>query len=187
MQLLTDFELGIWNAWIFMIWLVISPFLSGFLIREREISNSLKASVPMKGEKTFNVISMLAVIFGFIFSIVIPLRLTSIWFFVGLIIFLFGFIINFSVLFALRKAIPGKPFTKGPYKYSRHPLYVALIMIIVGSSIMSISWILLVFLIIIIIHLILAIPAEEKYCLNKYGKEYLENMKRTPRWIGVPR
>ena len=187
MSLLPVFELGVWNAWIFMIWLIISPFLSHFLIKEKEISKSLQASAPMKYEKPFNIISMLAVIFSFIYSIFLPLKINTIWFFIGFFIFFFGLIIDLSVLYTLRKAKPNKPFTKGPYKYSRHPIYLALILIIIGVSIMSFSWILLLILIIITIHLLLVIPAEEKYCLKKYGKEYQDYLKRTPRWIGIPK
>jgi protein-S-isoprenylcysteine O-methyltransferase Ste14 len=29
------------------------------------------------------------------------------------------------------------------------------------------------------------IPAEEQYCLKRYGNDYKEYMKRTPRWLGL--
>ena len=31
MSLIPNFELGLWNAWIFMIWLVILPFLTNLI------------------------------------------------------------------------------------------------------------------------------------------------------------
>jgi protein-S-isoprenylcysteine O-methyltransferase Ste14 len=91
------------------------------------------------------------------------------------------------VLYTLRKAKFDKPFTSGPYKISRHPIYVALILIIISISIMSLSFVFLIIFIVVLIHLLLAVPAEEQYCLKKYGKDYQEYMARTSRWIGLPK
>jgi protein-S-isoprenylcysteine O-methyltransferase Ste14 len=130
---------------------------------------------------------MAAIIVGFIFSIFLPIRFDTILIYVGLIIFLFGFAIEILVLFTLRKISLDKPFTNGPYKDSRHPLYLSLLLIIVGVGIMTLSWIFLLIFIIMIIHLLLAVPAEEKYCIKKYGEEYKNYLKKTPRWIGLPK
>jgi protein-S-isoprenylcysteine O-methyltransferase Ste14 len=181
------FELGLWNAWIFMIWLVITPIISSFIIKEKKVTKILRTSVPMKYEKTLNIISTGAVIIGFLYSIFLPLKLNTIWFYIGLLIFIFGFIFDLSVLFTIRSSKPDKPFTNGPYKYSRHPIYLSLIVIIISISIMSLSWIFLLIAIICGIHLIIVTPVEEKYCLNKYGKIYQEYIERTPRWIGFPK
>ena len=185
MSLVPAFELGLWNAWIFMLWLIISPFLSSIIVKEKDISKKLRVSAPMKYEKILNVISMAAVFFAFIYSIFLPLKYNTLWFYIGLLIFFIGLIVDFSVLYTLRKAKLDKPFTNGPYKYSRHPIYIALILIIVGVTIMSYSWILLLILAIILIHLLLAVPAEEQYCLKKYGKLYKDYLEKTPRWIGI--
>jgi protein-S-isoprenylcysteine O-methyltransferase Ste14 len=52
---------------------------------------------------------------------------------------------------------------------------------------MSLSWIFLVITILHAIHLLIVEPAEERYCLKIYGKEYQDYMERTPRWIGIPK
>ena len=187
MSFIPAFELGLWNAWIFMIWTILIPILLGFLIKEKGVTKILRTSVPMKYEKPLNVISMGAVIFGFLYSIFLPLIINSIWFYIGLLIFLFGFIFNLSILITLRSANPDKPFTNGPYKYSRHPGYFSLFMIMISISIISVSWVFLLITIICGIHLIIVTPVEEKYCLEKYGKVYKEYIERTPRWIGLPK
>ena len=184
-SLIPALEIGIWNAWIFMIWPVVTPILSSFIIKEKGVSKILRTSVPMKYEKVLNVISMGAVIIGFLYSIFLPLKFNSIWFYIGLLIFLFGFIFNLSILITLRNAEPNKPFTNGPYKYSRHPGYFSLFMIMISISIMSLSWVFLLITIICGIHLIIVAPVEEKYCLEKYGNVYKNYIERTPRWIGL--
>jgi len=186
-SLIPAFEIGIWNAWIFMIWTIVTPILSSFIIKEKVVLKKLRTSVPMKYEKTLNVISMGVVIFGFLYSIFLPLKFNTIWFYIGSLIFLFGFIFDSSVLITLRGTKPDKPFTNGPYKYSRHPLYFALMVVIISISIMSLSWVFLIIAIICGIHLIIVAPVEEKYCLEKYGSVYKDYIERTPRWIGFPK
>ena len=128
-----------------------------------------------------------AVIFGLIYSIFLPLKFNTIWFYIGLLFFLFGFIFDMSVYITIRSAKIGKPFTNGPYNYSRHPIYIALFLIIISISIMSLSWVFLLIAIICGIHLFIVAPVEEKYCLKKYGEEYQDYIDRTPRWIGLPK
>jgi len=187
MSLIPSFEIGLWNAWIFMIWTIVTPILLSLIIKEKGVSKILRTSVPMKHEKTLNIISMGAVIIGFLYSIFLPIKINSIWFIIGLFIFLFGFIFNLSILIILRNAEPNKPFTNGPYKYSRHPGYFSLFMIMISISLMSLSWVFLLITIICGIHLIIVAPVEEKYCLEKYGNVYKDYIGRTPRWIGLPK
>ena len=130
---------------------------------------------------------MAAVIVGFIYSIFLPIKYNTIWFYVGLLVFLFGFFFDLSVLYSIKDAKLDKPFTNGPYRYSRHPIYFSSFLIMISISIISISWIFLLIAIIVLIHQLIAAPAEEQYCLKKYGKEYEDYIARTPRWIGLPK
>jgi protein-S-isoprenylcysteine O-methyltransferase Ste14 len=187
MSWIPPFEIGLYNAWIFTIWLVIFPIISVKIIKGEGVSERLRDSAPMKHEKILNITSMGAIIIGFIYSIFLPIDFNSIWFIVGLILFLIGVIFDLSVKYSLRNAKINKPFTNGPYRYSRHPSYIALFLIILSIAIMSLSWIFLIILIIATIHLILAVPAEEKFCIKKYGEDYKDYLKRTPRWIGIPK
>jgi protein-S-isoprenylcysteine O-methyltransferase Ste14 len=115
------------------------------------------------------------------------LKLGTIWFFIGLIIFLIALVISLSATHVSRNTSTDKPFTKGPYRYSRHPLYLAETLIFISITIASVSFVFLIFIIIIqSFHMIYA-PAEEQFCIKKYGKDYIEYMKRTPRWIGIPK
>jgi protein-S-isoprenylcysteine O-methyltransferase Ste14 len=130
---------------------------------------------------------MAAIVVGAIYSIFLPLHLNTIWFYVGLLIFLFGLILQLTVLYTLRKAKPDRPWTTGPYRYSRHPIYFGLFLMIIGISIMSLSWLFLLIVIILAIPLLIAVPTEEQYCLKTYEKEYQDYMEKTPRWIGLPK
>jgi protein-S-isoprenylcysteine O-methyltransferase Ste14 len=187
MSFIPTFEIGFWNAWIFMIWLILLPILSSLIFKEKGVSKSLRTSVPMKYEKILNMMSTAAVIVGFIYSFFLPLKFNTILFNFGLLVFLFGFILDLTVLYTIRNTKLDKPFTNGPYKYSRHPIYFASFLIIISISIMSFSWIFLLIAIIVAMHQLIVAPVEEKYCLKKYGKDYKEYMERTPKWIGFPK
>ena len=80
-----------------------------------------------------------------------------------------------------------KPATKGVYAVSRNPMYFSMFLIFVGISLACVSWF---FLLLTMIWMILAdigVVAEERLCLEMYGDSYREYMKRTPRWIGIPK
>ena len=187
MSLIPAFELGIENAWIFMIWPLLSPFVSRIIIKRDEISTKIRASVPMKHETLLNVLSMGAVILGFIYSLVLPLQFNTPWFYIGLLLFFSGLSIDVSVLYTIRKAKSDTPFVTGPYKYSRHPIYVALFLILTSIMFMSLSLIFLCIIGIVTIHMVLVAPVEEQYCMKQYGQIYQDYLKKTPRWIGIPK
>ena len=187
MSLIPEFEIGLWNAWIFMIGFLLPPIISILCSKTKASSKELMVSVPIKHEKLLNVISTGTMVAGFIYSIFLPLHLETVWLFMGLVIFLTALVISLSATFFVRATPPDKPFTKGPYRYSRHPFYVAETLVFISITIASVSWVFLLLTVIMqSFHMIYA-PAEEQYCLKRYRKDYLEYMKRTPRWIGIPK
>jgi protein-S-isoprenylcysteine O-methyltransferase Ste14 len=102
------------------------------------------------------------------------------------IYFFFGLIINLRVRYTWRNAKPDRPFSTGPYRYSRHLIYISFILIYIIIAIMNYIWIFLVIMILYILHLLPVVTTEERYCLKIYGKEYQDYMERTPRWIRFP-
>jgi protein-S-isoprenylcysteine O-methyltransferase Ste14 len=108
-------------------------------------------------------------------------------FYIGALIFSIGFIIDLSVLISVQTAHIDKPFTKGPYRYSMHPIYLSSFLILIGIAIICLSWVFLLLAAIVEIHQLISAPAEEKFCLEKYGDLYREYMEKTPRWIGFPK
>jgi protein-S-isoprenylcysteine O-methyltransferase Ste14 len=187
MNILPEFELGILNTFLFMIWLLILPFLTTLIVQQPAIAKTIRTSAPMNYEKTFNFLSMAAIIIGTLLSFFIPLQTTSILFYPGLILFTLAIILHFTILTTIRNSDPEKPFTTGPYRYSRHPIYLALTLMLIAILMMSQSIIIILVLIIAGIHQILAMFAEEKYCLQKYGQYYQTYLKKTPRFLGPPK
>ena len=118
----------------------------------------------------------------------LPLHLGTLWFYIGLPIALVGVVTYIMVVVTWATTpIDKEPLTKGLYRYSRHPMYITQLMMFIGVSVASASWLFLLFSIIYTaLSFVFAIP-EERYCLNKYGDAYRRYMNRTPRWIGMPK
>ena len=189
MSLIPAFEIGIWNAWIFMLWSWLDMFalrLAGKEICQRAsgLASEMKTS---RAYKIISYVSMLTELMAIAYSVFLPFKLGTIWFYTGLPIFLLGLVVLTvaSVNFAV--APMNEPITRGMYRYSRHPLYLALLFIYLSVGIASASWVFLLVFIVQLVSISIAAVREERFCLEKYGDTYREYMNRTPRWIGIPK
>jgi protein-S-isoprenylcysteine O-methyltransferase Ste14 len=173
------FEIGVWNAWIFTIFIFLCVFLSqiikgvGEKIAHSEEENKLNRYVAL--------VSILMVIY----SIFLPLKLGTVWFYTGLSIFIVGLIVQIITIVNVATTPKGEPFTKGAYHYSRNPLSLGMLFTFLGIGIASASWLFLLLSITIAIITHFMIFAEEHSCLKKFGDSYRDYMNRTPRWIGI--
>jgi protein-S-isoprenylcysteine O-methyltransferase Ste14 len=188
MSLIPAFDIGIWNAWIFMIWLLIQNF--GVMLLSKDIYQKAGEPCDMKPSRKYKILSFISTplwLLATAYSIFLPFKLGTIWFLIGLIIFLLGLIINVVASINFVRTPMNEPVRGGAYGYSRHPIYTALVLIFLGVSIASASWVFLLLTVLMAVLVSLSVPDEEHYCLEKYGDTYREYMNRTPRWIGIPK
>jgi len=186
MSAVPAFEIGVWNAWIFMPYLFLIVILVGKL-KKGEDPGKTELDALSKNEKRIFNFSMLVFLSALIYSIFLPLKLGTIWFYVGLPITLIG-LFTLTIVVANFTTTPwDRPVTKGLYHYSRHPMYITIALFLLGVSIASASWLFLLLSIIFTILNSLRTLHEERYCLDKYGDAYREYMDRTPRWLGIPK
>ena len=182
MSLVPAFEIGVWNAWIFMLFIFLYILLSVQIFK-----NVGKRIAHGEEERKFNISVALFFLILLVYSIFLPLKLGTIWFYTGLAIYLLGLIICTIAIANIAATPEGDPFTKGIYRYSRHPLSLGMILIFVGVGIASASWLYLLLSAIITVITHFMVVIEERSCLNKFGAAYREYMNRTPRWIGIPK
>ncbi len=188
MSLIPAFELGLWNAWVFIIPELLLMFVGNKAIKKREML-SVSESLSESGKKVKNLITALTVpIFGaYFYSIFLPLKLNTVWFYIGLCTYMLGFSIQIIAWLNLAKSSVDKPVTKGVYRFSRNPMYIGEFFVYLGIAIVCISWI---FLLIVIDYIALSYvwaKFEEDECLKKYGDSFREYRNRIPRWIGRPK
>jgi len=189
MSLVPDFELGLWNAWIFTFYLLLHSLLMRIIDKDvwkkmQYRPNILLSRTPKKNLHFSRAIRL----FLLIYSIFLPLKLGSTWFYLGLPICLLGSIMWTIAWLKFATTPLDEPVTQGLYRYSRHPMFLSAFLVAFGVSIASASW--LYFLLSIlgaILRFFLYVIPEERFCLEKYGNAYRKYMNRTPRWIGIPK
>jgi len=71
----------------------------------------------------------------------------------------------------------------GLYRVSRNPMYIAYFIYFLGCVFLTQSWILLVLLICFQISAHWIILSEERWCIKKFGEEYIKYMNRVRRYI----
>ncbi len=122
------------------------------------------------------------------YSVFLPMRLGNTWFCVGFPIAIVG-LLGFTaatVTFATTQ-IEREPLATGLYRYSRHPLYITQLVMLIGVGIACASWVFLLFAIVYSMLSFIYAITEERHCLEKYGYPYREYARKTPRWIGIPK
>ena len=184
MSLIPEFELGLWNAWIFTLPVIV---LSIFVARILGKRGAGEGSGVTKEERIVFVVFHLIFLASCAYSIFLPLKLGTLWFYAGLIIYLLGMLVEILALLSFYTTPLEKPVSKGVYSVSRNPMYVGDFFINISISIACLSW---VFLLVAVVAVILEhniAVAEERFLHEKYGDEYLEYRNKTPRWIGMPR
>jgi protein-S-isoprenylcysteine O-methyltransferase Ste14 len=185
MSLIPAFEIGLWNAWIFIgplvvLWLVGVKFIFKKRMPESDIEENTK-------DKVISMIMMIVMFSLYIYSIFLPFKLGTIWFIIGLVIYIIGIIILTTTMINFITTPMDEPVTRGLYRFSRNPMFIGFYVVLIGVAAACFSWIYFLGTIVFIITVGLISPVEEKMTLDHYGKPYEEYMKRTPKWIGIPR
>ncbi|MFC2052374.1 methyltransferase family protein [Chloroflexota bacterium] len=185
MEIVPTFEIGLRNAWMFVI-----PYAYVHFGLSRLIVNSESAFFVWpsytKSEKISLGIVMVTFFGPWVYSIFLPLKLGAGWLYTGLPIYIIGLVFVIMALLSFSSTPPEEPVTKGIYRISRHPLNFGLFLLLSGMGLASASWIVLfcAILVLILQGKILE-KAEERMCFEKYGNVYRDYTKRTPRWIGL--
>ena len=189
MSLIPVFKIGLWNAWIIELCTLLPIFaLTLTPLKKSAPPNPDMSSLNKTDRRNFG-FSRLVMFLPIIYSIFLPLKLGTIWFSIGFPIILLGLIL-YTIVWVNLTTTPfdNKLATKGLYRLSRHPMYLASFLIAIGVSIACASWLFLLFSIISMIFAHIKYTSlEENFLLEKYGNSYREYMNRTPKWLGIPR
>jgi protein-S-isoprenylcysteine O-methyltransferase Ste14 len=191
MSLVPTWDIGVWNAWIFMVLLFLSFIPIQLMKKEAQIkfnegwaSKKWSKAGRLAALSTHIVILPLTVIY----SIFLPLKLDTVWFYVGLPICLVALSIYYVAMINVAMArLVDEPITKGVYRFSRHPIYLSSFLLFLGIGIACASWLFILFALAWIIMWLIAVPSEEKDVSEKYGDAYRKYINRTPRWFGIPK
>jgi protein-S-isoprenylcysteine O-methyltransferase Ste14 len=189
MSLIPEFKLGLWNAWIFVLLGLLIGVVSWGLISKKAMKKfRIVPNVPKtSAEKTSDKIYLPLSLASMIYSVFLPIKLGTLWFYVGLAIWILSMVIGLISFVSFGTTPLDGLVTKGTYRFSRNPVCLSGFLADVGIGIACASWVFLLYAVVDIILMHTSIRAEERFLLEKYGAAYREYMDSTPRWIGIPK
>jgi len=190
MSLFQNLKIGLWNAWILILYFPFHPLIMIVLDKVIGTGEMLKkmGDVPYeKGERRIFATSLVVIFLMLVYSVFLPLKLGTEWFYAGFSIYLAGIIFFLTAIVNISITQLGKPFTKGIYRFSRHPMMVSASITFLGISVATASWIFFLLTVILVMLQTSQAIAEERGCLEIYGDEYRDFMNKTSRWIGIPK
>jgi len=137
---------------------------------------------------------LVAVILMILLNLFVPIGrwLYYPWRYFGIIIIALGFSLSLGSGIFFRKLgtnpRPGSKanliVTKGPFKFTRNPMYLGLITMLIGISILlgTFAPLVAIPIVFIILHTQFVLR-EEKWMEEWFGQSYLEYKSKTPRWL----
>ena len=188
MFLMPAFKIGLCNAWLFMSVFLLQMLVIMFVKKTiREKSHVPPEAKQTKMDKYTGILANFVWFTALVYSVFLPLLTGTVWFYAGLVLFMIGliFLITSTCNFITTPA--DRVISKGVYKISRHPMYLATFFIVLGSGLASGSWLFVFLSVIMALCFHMEALIEERYCLEMYGKEYREYMNLVPRWLGFNR
>jgi protein-S-isoprenylcysteine O-methyltransferase Ste14 len=186
MSLIPAFEIGVWNAWILIIPMVITFFFDMRVTAARESGQSGDFQLTTKEKRIINAV-FLPLVISLVYAVFLTLQLGTAWLYGGLLIFSFGVVFTIVAVLNFATSPRDKVITKGLYGVSRNPMYIGLLIMQIGLGITCSSWLYLLLTLVLMILLNANLSAEERYCLYMYEDAYREYTSKTPRWIGIPK
>jgi protein-S-isoprenylcysteine O-methyltransferase Ste14 len=188
MDIMTVHEFGLWNAWWFMLVFPLQ-MLAVMLLPKRigeRVSHPSGEKKPTR-DRILDKLTEILWIGATLYSIVIPFITGTAWFYTGLVCFIAGLAVLVLSVVTVAQTPEGEPFSDGIYKISRHPMYLSMILVYLGVSIASASWIFLLITVITVYLQNHQMGEEESRCITVFGESYKVYLEKTPRWIGMPR
>jgi protein-S-isoprenylcysteine O-methyltransferase Ste14 len=152
----------------------------------RSFSKRLLRFPPFESlfDKVISFTSMILFMRGMmILTIFVTFDFQSLWFYIGMTIYLAGLLFYIIALKNFADTDEDKPVLTGAYRLSRHPMQVFSIFMWIGVALATGSRIILA---VCLIQPFLAyrfLKSQEQYCLAQFGTPYREYLQKTPRYI----
>jgi protein-S-isoprenylcysteine O-methyltransferase Ste14 len=182
MSFYTEMNIGLWNAWIggvipLLAHVVIMLTNKGAWKRLGDMSWYTTKDKWAAYSSMFLMYSMI------VFSLWLPLKVGTAWFYTGVTIYAVS-MVCYLLSYRNFSATPESEVSiKGIYRFSRNPLYFFYSLLMAALCIASASLPLFGLWILYNISVHHVVLGEERYCLNTYGESYREYMVSTPRYF----
>lgn len=154
-----------------------------FIINRKALS---KAALfpPMQGtERIMYWIYQVSTILIILYLFFLKIKVDTFIYDIGLAIFVLGILLFTLAIVNFAKPNENGFVQSGMYRISRNPMYITYFVYFLGCALLTQSIILFLLLCIFQLSSHWIILSEERWCIEKYGKEYIQYMKKVRRYI----
>lgn len=171
------------NAFLILIPFILIRFvLLGIL--DKEALNRAAFFAPLLGkEKAAYWFYQISNILLFVYLCFLKITTNPYWLYTGLVIYGSGVLFCIVSVSNFAKPAENGINLKGLYRISRNPMYVAYFIYFFGCVLLTQSLILLAILMVFQISAHWIILSEERWCVKKFGEEYINYMNKVRRYI----
>jgi len=171
------------NAFLTVIPLILIRFVL-LSILDKEALKRAAFFAPLIGkEKAAYWFYQISNILIFVYLCFLEITNDSYWFYVGLVIYGLGVLLCLVSVSNFAKPTENGINLKGLYRVSRNPMYLAYFIYFLGCVLLTQSLIMLAILLIFQISAHWIILSEERWCVKKFGEEYINYMNKVRRYI----
>ncbi len=167
--------------------LIIPIFLIRFGLLKMINKNALRRAAffaPLEGrEKAAYLFYQFSNTFIILYSIFLKIQSNPPLFFIALFIYILGISVLIIATVDFAKPEQSGINTNGIYKISRNPMYIGYFIYFSGCVLLTHSILLLISLLVFQISAHWIILSEERWCVSKFGTEYLNYMNKVKRYI----
>ena len=171
------------NGFLLLILLIVIRYGLLWLINKKALNRAAFFPPLIGREKIAFAFYQLATILLFVYLCFLKINTASVWFYSGVIIYSLGILLCIASVSNYARPEKNGINLKGLYRISRNPMYVAYFIYFLGCVLITHSFILFLLLIIFQISAHWIILSEERWCVEKFGEEYTNYMKKVRRYI----
>jgi len=183
MQFLPEFRLALFGGWWFsLLFLAANLFLALSFpsFRAKVLVNPHPVGMV---EKLTMGLTMLVFQTGNILPVFMPLQTDPALLGLGGSLFIACFAVYIWAIIRFVQTPADIPVTTGPYRFSRNPQQLSLVLMWAGAGLCLGTWL---FALLGLVQMVLAYPgfrSQERYCVSRYGQPYRDYMHNVPRYL----
>lgn len=181
MQLLDSVGVGALNAWLGTVPLTLVAVV--YALAAPQGARLANASWFSVRERRLAIATGLFYFYLVGYSFTVPLAIGTAWFAVGAMVHAVGFVGALASYHAFGRAAPDQPVTRGIYRLSRHPMYLATVVALLGTATAGASVTLAALTALYALPLHWLASAEEAHCRTEYGAAYSSFQRSTRRYL----
>lgn len=172
------------NTFVLIIPLILIRFVLLSILDKQALRRAAFFAPLIGVEKIAYWIYQISNVFIIIYLCFLKIRTDQYWFSFGCVVYGIGIFVCILSISNFAKPTENGINKNGMYKFSRNPMYVAYFIYFLGCVLLTQSFILFVILVIFQISAHWIILSEERWCIAKFGEEYISYMNKVRRYIG---